>query len=80
MKKLILIVTILSLSLSAETKWIPIEPTKSKETKKQNTQLPELQPVRKILKKAIVIKHLLDKQSVKDESSQESKKKWFLIK
>ncbi|MCW8895206.1 MAG: hypothetical protein OQK48_07050 [Sulfurimonas sp.] len=80
MKILPIIFLFLTLNLYADSKWISLEPTKSKQAGKSNTQLQELQPMKKMLKKATVIKHLLDKKSLNDETDKQSKKNWFVIK
>lgn len=80
MRVLSIIFLLLSINLYAEVKWIPLEPIKSKQTTKTNTQLQELQPVKNMLKKAVAVKHLLDKEGVKDETNEHNTKNWFIIK
>ena len=80
MRVLSIIFLLLSINLYADSKWIPLEPLKSKQINKPNTQLQELQPVRNMLKKAVAVKHLLDTQGVKDETNEQSEKNWFTIK
>lgn len=78
---LVLYCIFMSVTLSAEKNWIPIEAVESTKTPEQNTQLgaelSQVEPIKKIMKNAILIKELMDK---KEKVNSADDKNWFELK
>lgn len=71
----------LTVNASADVKWIPIEPIKTEQTTKQDTNVSQLQPMNKMLDNLKIIQHLLDKKDDEEENlDEESDKNWYNLK
>ena len=72
----------ISISLSANENWIEIKPVEvtqtPKSSPKEDANLSQMQPINKMIKKATIIKQLVDRINTK-EKVQVDDKKWFVI-
>ena len=72
----------ISISLSANENWIEIKPVEVTQTPKPNPKedgnLSQVQPINKMIKKATIIKQLVDSINTKEKVPVDDKK-WFVI-
>ncbi len=70
----------ITVNLSADKNWIPIEPADKAKSTQQNTQLDvdlsQVEPIKKIMKSVITIKQLMDKTKKEKENTADDKN-WF---
>lgn len=72
MYNLIILFFLLAVNLYADKKWISLEPT----SVKQNINPSQMQPIKKLIKNAKIIKRLLDNKGGK-EKLDEGSKNWY---
>ncbi len=76
---LLLYLIFITVNLSADKNWIPIELADKDNTPQENTQLDinpsQTEPINKIMKNVMLIKHLID--NTKKEKSVANDKNWF---
>ncbi|MBU1216766.1 hypothetical protein KJ870_08155 [bacterium] len=81
MMSLVLLIFI-TVKISANEKWIEIEPLNKTQTSKSNTKidvnLSQIEPISKIMKNATVMKQLMDATSKKDAPAS-NEKNWFVL-
>jgi hypothetical protein len=81
MMSLVLLIFI-TVKISANEKWIEIEPLNKAQTSKSNTKidvnLSQIEPISKIMKNATVMKQLMDATSKKDAPAS-NEKNWFVL-
>ena len=79
---LILLLTFLIVNLYANKNWIEIEPINITIIVKSNTRLDinlsKIEPINKMMKKATIIKELIDATNKKAKPSS-NEKKWFVV-
>ncbi|MCX6052499.1 MAG: hypothetical protein NTZ60_08280 [Campylobacterales bacterium] len=84
MKNTIIIFYLLFATIQAfaDIKWIPIEPIKTEQTTKQDSNFSsQLQPMNNMLDNLKIIQHLLDKKNDAEEDlDEESDKNWYNLK
>ncbi|MCF6309185.1 MAG: hypothetical protein L3J19_01730 [Sulfurimonas sp.] len=72
MYNLIILFFLLAVNLYADKKWISLEPISAK----QNINPPQMQPIKKLIKNAKIIKRLVDHKGGKKKLD-ESGKNWY---
>ncbi len=85
MKTILTLITFISLSLSANEKWIKIEPINQTKTPKPKSKLDvnlsEIAPINKMMKNATAIKQIIDATNTtgKKEKQPVNNKNWFVL-
>ena len=79
---LLLFTVFITMNLYADKNWIAIEPIDKTKTSKQNTKLnvnlSQIEPIKKMIKNATVIKQLID-SSKKEKASTNNDKHWYAL-
>ncbi len=64
-------------SLSADPKWIPIEPINFNESTKKDTNLSQIKPSNNLLENVKILQQLLDKTKEDEKLDDEEEKNWY---
>lgn len=80
-KTILSLATLLSISLYANENWIEIEPQKRTKTPQRSAvkeiNISELAPLNSVLKRATIIKSLLETTAIEKKPNINDSKKWF---
>lgn len=84
MHNLIIIFLLMAANVYADKKWISIEPiSTTQNTKQESSKLKinpsQLQPIKKLIKNATIIRRLVDNKSDKKKLNEGSRKNWYSL-